>query len=43
MEKLHQFTLTQIKELFDQHDELRANNYITQNLVIARQPNVNLI
>ena len=43
MDELHQFSLSQIKELFDRHDELRANNYLSQNLVIARHPNVNLI
>lgn len=43
MEELHQFTLTQFKELFDRYDELRANNYISQNLAIARHPNVNLV
>ena len=43
MAELHQFTLSQLKELIEGNDEHLAYNYITHNLAIARNVKVALI
>ncbi len=43
MADLQHFTLTQFKQLLDGYDDQMANNYITQNLAIARNAQVSII
>ena len=43
MAELQQLTLTQLKELINANDELLANNYISRNLVVARDVKASLI
>ncbi len=43
MAQLKQFDLTQLKQLIENNDEHLANNYITQNLAVARNIRVGLV